>query len=303
LSARPAAECPDHPEHPEHPEHLEHAEHAEHLASDMPVPVLMYHSIGTDATRKFRRFVVDPAEFAEQMDYLDGLGYQPVTAAELTGRIPGDPLPPRTVVLTFDDAYTDFYAAALPVLRDHGFRATLYVPTAYVGATTRFNVSLGEQDRPVLSWQALADIAAEGVEVAAHSHAHPQLDRVAAEVISDEVDRSRRLIEDELGLAVHGFAYPFGYWNRAVRGAVAAAGYRYAFAVDELMAAPGDDLLTLPRLTVNAGIGVAGLARLLDSRPTTASRRTAAVKRVAWRAVRKMVPPVGRDPREGRPVT
>jgi hypothetical protein len=82
---------------------------------------------------------------------------------------------------------------------------------------------------------------------------------------------------------------------------VAASGYRYACAVAELMTAPGDDLLTLPRLTVNAGIGVDGLARLLSARPTSASRGAAAVKRVAWRTIRQMVPPVGRDPQEGRP--
>lgn len=261
------------------------------------VPVLMYHSIATGATRRFRRFVVDPGEFAAQMEYLDAAGYQPVTAAELAG----GRLPARPVVLTFDDAYADFYTAALPVLREHGFPATLYVPTAYVGGTTGFNVSMGEQGRAVLSWRALADIAAEGVEVAAHSHTHPQLDRVPAAVVSDEVRRSRSLLEDTLGCAVAGFAYPFGYWNRAVRAAVAAAGYRYACAVDELMTAPGDDLLTLPRLTVNAGIGVAGLARLLGARPSPTARRAAAAKRVAWRAVRQAVPPVGRDPREGRP--
>ena len=47
------------------------------------VPVLMYHSIATGATRKFRRFAVDPDEFAAQMDYLDAEGYRPVTAADL----------------------------------------------------------------------------------------------------------------------------------------------------------------------------------------------------------------------------
>ena len=266
------------------------------------VPVLMYHSIDARATRKFRRFAVDPAEFAAQMDYLDDAGYRPVTAAELTDGWSGGPRPSRPVVLTFDDAYTDFYSAALPVLRAHGFRATLYVPTAYVGATTSFNVSVGEENRPVLSWPALADIAAEGIEVAAHSHTHPQLDRVPDAVVSDEVRRSRQLLQDKLGLAVDGFAYPFGFWNRAVRSAVAAAGYRYACAVDELPTAPGDDVLTLPRLTVNAGLGVAGLVRLLGVRPTAARRQAAAAKRVAWRAVRRLVPPVGRDPREGRPV-
>jgi peptidoglycan/xylan/chitin deacetylase (PgdA/CDA1 family) len=263
------------------------------------VPVLMYHSIAAGATRKFRRFAVHPGEFAAQMAYLRAAGYRPVTAADLAGARSGSPLPTRPVVLTFDDAYADFYSTALPVLLEHGFRATLYVPTAYVGATARFNVSLGEQDRAVLSWRALGDIAAEGVEVAAHSHTHPQLDRLPAAVVSDEVRRCRGMLADKLGLSVDGFAYPFGYWNRAVRAAVAAAGYRYACAVDELVTAPDDDLLTLPRLTVNAGIGVAGLARLLGARPAPAGRRAAAVKRTAWRTVRRLVPPVGRDPREG----
>ncbi len=266
------------------------------------VPVLMYHSIGTTTARKFRRFAVAPDEFAAQMDFLAVEGYRPVTAADLAASRSGRPLPPRPVVLTFDDAYTDFYSAAMPALRKHDFRAALYVPTAYVGGTTRFNGSTGEGSRPVLSWQALRDITAEGVEVAAHSHTHPQMDRVPAEVVSDEAVRSRSLLEDRLGLAVDGFAYPFGYWNRAARAAVASAGFLYAFAVADMVTAPDDDMLTLPRLTVNAGIGVAGLAHLL-ARPASSGRQLAGAKQVAWRGVRRAVPFVGGDPREGRPAT
>jgi peptidoglycan/xylan/chitin deacetylase (PgdA/CDA1 family) len=264
------------------------------------VPVLMYHSIGTGAGRGFRRFVVDPGEFAAQMGYLDTEGYCPVTAADLACcRSSGRPLPPRPVVLTFDDAYTDFYSAALPVLREHDFRATLFVPTAYVGSYARWDRSLREENRKILSWPALRDIAVEGVEVAAHSHTHPQLDRLAAAVVLDEVSRSRRLTEDNLAVQVQGFAYPFGYWDRAARTAVAAAGFSYACAVGDLATTPGDDVLTLPRLTVNAGIGVTGLARLLQARPTTGARRTATAKRLTWRAIRRTVPAVGGDPREG----
>jgi peptidoglycan/xylan/chitin deacetylase (PgdA/CDA1 family) len=268
------------------------------------VPVLMYHSIATGATRRFSRFAVDPGEFAAQMDHLGVGGYRAMTLADLIGsRTSGRPLPAGAVVLTFDDAYADFYSAALPILREHDFRATLFVPTAYVGAHARWNRSLGEENRRILSWRGLRDISAEGVEVAAHSHTHPQLDRLPPAVIRDEVCRSRRLMEDNLAVQVEGFAYPFGYWNRAARAAVARAGFRYACAVADLMAAPGDDVLTLPRLTVNAGIGVAGLARLLGARPTPRRRQAAAVKRVTWRSVRQGVPAVGGDPREGRPGT
>ena len=267
------------------------------------VPVLMYHSIATDASPGFRRFTVDPGEFAAQMDYLATEGYRPVTAVDLVGSRSGCGLPPRPVVLTFDDAYTDFYSTALPVLHEHDFRATLYVPTAYVGGTASFLSSVGEGHREVMSWQTLRDIAAEGIEAAAHSHTHPQLDRVPAAVIGEEVRRSRCLLEDNLGVAVEGFAYPFGYWNRAARAAVAAAGFCYAVAVAELITAPDDDVLTLPRLSVNAGIGVTGLARLLGTHPTPRSRQVAAAKRVIWRAARGMMPAAGGDPREGRPAT
>lgn len=275
---------------------------ADGAAMSAGVPVLMYHSIATAATRRFRRFAVDPGEFAAQMDYLDAGGYRPVKAADLLGRRPSCyPLPPRPVVLTFDDAYTDFYSSALPVLREHDFPATLFVATAYVGSTARWNRRIGEENRGILSWGALRDVAAEGVEVAAHSHTHPQLDRLPPEVISYEVSRSRCLTEDNLAVQVEGFAYPFGYWNRSARAAVAAAGFRYAYVVADLIAGPGDDVLTLPRLTVNAGIGVAGFARLLRTRPTASARMAAATKRAAWRAVRRGVPGVGGDAREGQP--
>ncbi|HEY5989069.1 MAG TPA: polysaccharide deacetylase family protein [Streptosporangiaceae bacterium] len=279
------------------------SERADGAALFGEVPVLLYHSIATGAARKFRRFAVDPSEFAAQMDYLDAEGFRPVTTADLIdSRSSGCPLPPRSVVLTFDDAYTDFYSAAMPVLREHDFPATLFVATAYVGATARWNRRVGEENRAILSWRALRDIAAEGVEMAAHSHTHPQLDRLPPVAIRDEVTRSRRLMEDNLAVHVEGFAYPFGYWNHAARAAVAAAGFRCAYVVDNLTATPGGDVLTLPRLTVNSGAGVAGLARLLRTRPTARARMAAAAKRATWQAMRRGVPGVGGDPREGQSV-
>ena len=269
-------------------------------AATAAVPVLMYHSVADRAAPGFRRFVTPPGPFLDQLDYLDAAGYQPVTAADLAMAYrAGRPLPAQPVVLTFDDSFTDFADTVLPALRKRGFCATLYVPTAYVGRTARWLRSCGEGDRPMLSWTVLRDISTEGVEVAAHSHTHPQLDRMAAADAADEVRRSRRLLEDSLGVAVDGFAYPFGYWSRAARAAVEAAGFRYACAVSELMASSADDVLTLPRLTVNAGISLAEFAALLTTRPTPRSRWVAAGKRIAWRGLRSGVRSIGGDPREG----
>jgi peptidoglycan/xylan/chitin deacetylase (PgdA/CDA1 family) len=272
-------------------------------AGTTQVPVLMYHSIATHAAPRFRKFVVRPEVFAAQMDYLSAEGYGTLTAVELARyRSAGQPPPSRTVVLTFDDGYTDFADTALPILSDHGFRASIYVPTGYVGTTARWLNSCGEADRPVLSWQALSDIATEGVEVAAHSHSHPQLDRIPGAAVEDEVRRCKALLEDRLGKPAHGFAYPFGYWNRRVRAIVARAGFRYGCAVDEHTSDADDGLLALPRLTVSGNLGVAELARLLrvesNARLRFAASRSRA-ERTAWLALRRGLPAVGGDPRAG----
>ncbi len=264
-----------------------------------PVPVLMYHSIDTHASPGFSRFVVAPGTFRAHLDYLAEHGFSALTAGALArARRCGEPLPQRPVVLTFDDAYSDFHAIALPELLARGFTATLFVPTAYVGKSARWLRGCDEQDRLVLPWSALQEVVGAGVEVGAHSHTHPQLDRVPADRARAEAVDSRRLLEDALGSVVRGFAYPFGYWNRTARRAVAAAGYGYACQVGELTSGPGDNALSLPRHTVNAGTDVRGLTRLLGLQPTPAARVGSSAKRVVWRTARRL-PRLGGDPLEG----
>lgn len=264
------------------------------------VPVLMYHSIAKDATPGFRRFTVAPERFGEQMEYLKTAGYETITAQDLAvSRLTSQPLPPSPVVLTFDDAFTDFADVVVPTLQAHNFRATLYIPTSYVGGKARWLRGCGEQDRPMLSWAAIRDLSAVGIELAAHSHTHPQFDRISAAEVQDEAHRSKQLIEDQIGRAVDGFAYPFGYWNRASKAAVKGAGYRYACAVSELMMVPDDDIYTMPRLTVNAHLELAHFAGLLTAKPTPRDRWTAEGKRLLWREMRRWVRSMGGDPREG----
>ena len=107
------------------------------VAEARPVPILMYHSISGRASSAFADFAVPPARFAEQVGAIREAGFRAVTMSELArlrrgGTWPAEPL----VAVTFDDGYRDFVSEALPVLRDAGLSATLYVTTGYVGGTS-----------------------------------------------------------------------------------------------------------------------------------------------------------------------
>jgi hypothetical protein len=122
-------------------------------------PILMYHSISDSAGSAFRDFTVPPALFHEQMDYLHSNDFATLTVTEFaTAIIEHHPLPERRVVLTFDDGFVDFHTNALPVLEKFGCRATLYIPTAYVGMTSRWMDLIGEGNRPILDWDTLRQL-------------------------------------------------------------------------------------------------------------------------------------------------
>src|SRR5690349_8552251 len=103
------------------------------------VPILMYHSISDQAAPRFKQFAVPQKVFAAQMEYLHTHGYTPITVTQYleAKKQNGTGLPAHPVILTFDDGFADFYSAALPILKQYGFPATLYVTTAYINGTSR----------------------------------------------------------------------------------------------------------------------------------------------------------------------
>lgn len=253
------------------------------------LPILMYHSISAKAAPGFARFAMSPANFASQMAFLSGEGYHSFTISEaMAARDRREPLPERSVVLTFDDGFSDFHSTALPILRQYRLRATLYVTTCYVGGTGRWLADCAEQDRQMISWSQLSEAAGEGVEIGAHSHTHPQLDRLRATRLTNEIRRPKALLEDRLGLAVTSFAYPYGYRDRAAARAVAEAGYDNACGVDDLPARLGGNRLALPRLTVDADTSVEQLGQMLLAGPARSAKAALPVKRLIWRAARRV---------------
>lgn len=213
------------------------------------IPILMYHQIG-GRPEAADRLAVSPDTFAGQLARLQAGGYTTLTAAALAAALAdgGPELPPRPVVLTFDDGFADFHSRALPLLQRYGFTATVFVTTGWIAD----GPARPGADRPgrMLSWSQIAEAASAGVEIGAHSHSHPELDQLGEDMLRFELKHSKGLLEDRLGRPVPGLAYPFGYSNAAVRRMAREAGYRYACAVANTTVGPGWDDMALPRLTV-----------------------------------------------------
>jgi peptidoglycan/xylan/chitin deacetylase (PgdA/CDA1 family) len=233
-----------------------------------PIPILMYHSISSSATRAFRPCIVPPDVFEEHLAYLKQHDYTSLTATQLVQAMSnaGASLPARPVVLTFDDAYADFYTSALPALQHYGFSATLYVPTAFVGNTSRWLQNLGEGARPLLSWSQLTEISTHNIECGAHTHTHPALDMLPLAQARAEIVSSKQLLEDHLGQRVLSFAYPFGYYSARVRRIVQEAGFSSACAIRLTISSLNDDPYALARIAITSDITVPDLAVALSGR-------------------------------------
>jgi peptidoglycan/xylan/chitin deacetylase (PgdA/CDA1 family) len=261
------------------------------------IPILMYHAVDAQSSVSFRRFVVRPDRFEAHLSWLAEQGHRAVTVRQLAAAMAGEPgaeLPERAVVLTFDDAYRDFLVHALPALQRHGFPATLFVPTSFVGATAQWLQGLGEGDRPLLDWEELAEVRDAGIEVGGHGHGHLPLDTVPRAMARADIARCRDELSLRLGIDRPTFAYPFGYDDPAVRLMVAEEGFSAACAIRYAAARGDDDRFSLPRVEVHAGTTVDHLAGLVSGDRTFEVSYMQA-RSAIWRAGRRRVATVGRD--------
>lgn len=247
------------------------------------VPILMYHAMSAARTPDFHRWTLSAGRLQAHLEYLSQAGYRSVTIAGLLdclrrgGPGPGD----RLIALTFDDAYADFHAVALPLIASYGMTATLFVPTAYVGGRSAWMHGEGEGERAILSWAALTEIAGRGIEIGAHSYTHPAMDRLPAREIAEQAARPKAELEDHLGRPVRAFAYPYGRYDRRVRDAVAAAGYHGACTMNSWAATAASPALELPRTAVFHHMDTADLAAQLAGSRDPARRAVLRAKRAA----------------------
>ncbi|RZT85932.1 polysaccharide deacetylase [Pseudonocardia sediminis] len=209
------------------------------------VPVLCWHQLrdwrSDDSAYSRGSLICPPAMFRAQLDGIAAGGFTAIGPDDYLAHLTtGAALPPRPVLLTFDDSQGSQISVGLPELRRRTLTATFFVMT----------VPLGKPD-----WMRRDDVRrlhGEGMTIGAHTYDHHRVDRYSGADWATQLDRPRRELETLIGAPVRHFAYPFGAWNPAAFPHLDQAGYRTAFQLGDEPVDRTRPLLSLRRILVTS---------------------------------------------------
>jgi len=175
------------------------------------MPIFMYHhirdydkpddKIGTNLS-------VSPKNLESQLNLIQQKGYNTTTFNDLAIEKP--------VILTFDDAYDNFYSNAFPLLKEKNMKAVVFVIYNDIGKGG------------YMTLDQLKEISDYGIEIGSHTLSHPDLVKSTLQKASGEISSSKANLEKDLDLTINSFCYPAGKYNDEVVNLIKEAGYLYA---------------------------------------------------------------------------
>jgi peptidoglycan/xylan/chitin deacetylase (PgdA/CDA1 family) len=215
------------------------------------VPILLYHHIAPSPINS--RYYVAPGKFEEQMALLHNWEYTAITTGTLMQAIThGAELPPRPVIITFDDGHLDNFTTAFPIMEKYGFTGALYLVYNYIGMDGYMNTDQ------------IHEMHNAGWEVGSHSLNHSDLTKLDADALHREIFESRILLEQLLGIPIETFAYPFGAKNELAVDYVRRAGYIAAMGASGYTPAQGEwNLYYLQRVEIKGSEDAKTFTRFL----------------------------------------
>lgn len=225
--------------------------------------VLVYHHVADDTPASTS---ITPADFAAHLDYLAQHNHTVWPLPQLVRTLQqGIAVPPRTVAITFDDAWSSVYTTAHPLLKARGWPYTVFVNTAAVEAGRR----------NVMSWSELQELAMDGVTIGNHSHQHAHLvargvgqsEQQWRQWVQIDIGTAQRLIQQHTGVRPELFAYPYGEYTAAL-GALIRDQALVGFGQHSGAIGPASDFSALPRFPMGGHYtDLTRLATAVNTRP------------------------------------
>lgn len=178
------------------------------------VPVLAYHKVSNDDSI----YSIDPDLFERQLQYLAENGYTTLTLSQLSaGLNEPETLPPKPVVITFDDGYTDNYTTALPIMKKYGMRGAIFITTDRVGQPG------------YLTWEQINTLQSYGIDIGSHTISHRPLPSIPSAEWQQEIRVSKAMLDQNLAKPITFLAYPHGAYTSSMLSFIKESGYQGAF--------------------------------------------------------------------------
>ncbi|WP_024330309.1 polysaccharide deacetylase family protein [Simiduia agarivorans] len=183
--------------------------------------ILQYHHISESTPAATS---TSPARFVRHLELIEAAGFAVVSLPQVLAALESEqPLPDKTVLITFDDAYESIYSVAHPLLKTRGWPYVVFVSTDAVDSRARH----------MMTWDQLQQMSREGAAMANHSRTHGHLvrrtgaltdDQWATQVMAD-IEQAEARIKAQTGHGYRAFAYPYGESNQALQTLLDQAGY------------------------------------------------------------------------------
>lgn len=183
----------------------------------MPLLILCYHGVNDKAK-------ITKQIFEANLKTLQKKKYATASLDEIYDYVKGKTeLPDKTVHITFDDGYRDNYSEVYPIMKKYPFKATIFLPTMYIG-------SLG-----FLNWDQIREMEGSGIfNFESHTHSHPRSVTInpSKEELIEDILISKKIIQKELNKESKHFCYPFGYYDDQYIEALKASGFHSAYTLN-----------------------------------------------------------------------
>jgi peptidoglycan/xylan/chitin deacetylase (PgdA/CDA1 family) len=172
------------------------------------------------------------------MQYLKTKGYSVLGAKDLVAFFTNQTkIPPKSVLITFDDGYSDFYTDAYPILRDLGFKSIVFVPTGLVN------------NPGYLSWDQISEMKNNNILFANHTWSHKNV-LVADNIMKNEIETADTQLKERELNEPKVFAYPYGIDNAKAENYLSTLGYNFAFTTKHGSVLCNKQKFDLPRIRI-----------------------------------------------------
>jgi peptidoglycan/xylan/chitin deacetylase (PgdA/CDA1 family) len=185
------------------------------------IPILMYHTIEPERSKRVyedeKFYNITQENFIDQMNYLRKNGFNTITIADLLKSERDDDLPPKPIMLTFDDGHISHYDTVMPILKENRFTGVFFLVSNDIGKEYR------------VTWDQVKALREWGMEIGSHGVNHDIINKYSFQNLIIELKASKIELEDTLGEKILAFSIPRGFYSPKISNVARGMGYKLVF--------------------------------------------------------------------------